>query len=100
MISEYAENTFIDEKLTLDGKETPFKSPFGNSPGMISAHRSEKGDSLFIDSKVIFKNGGRTNEWNTNEIWTLQNNGKSLLISRSTTTNRGKGLITAVFDKL
>ena len=52
MVSEYSENTIIDEQLLLDGKEKAFKAPFGNTPRMVTAHQSENGDTLFIDSKM------------------------------------------------
>jgi hypothetical protein len=91
MISEYSENTVIDEQLTPDGKEKALKAPFGNAPGMGTTHLSEKGDTLFIDSKVTFNNGGRTNVWTINEAWTLKDNGKVLSVKQSSASLRVNG---------
>lgn len=99
MVSEYADNNIMDEPLTLDGKAKALKAPFGNAPRMVSAHQSEKGDTLFIDSKMTFTNGGRTNEWTTNESWTLSDNGKVLSIKQSSNSFRGKRSITVVYNK-
>jgi mannan endo-1,4-beta-mannosidase len=99
IISEYADNTITEENLVLDGKEQEFKPAFGSGQGMISAHRSERGDTLFIDSKVSFKNSGRTVEWITKEAWTLQDHGKVLSITQSSNSFRGKRTLTAIFEK-
>jgi mannan endo-1,4-beta-mannosidase len=99
MISEYSDNTVVEQQLTLDNKEKEYKAPFGNAPMMVKAYLSEKGDSLFVDSKITFTNGGRSNEWTTNEAWVLTGSGKVLSITQSSATFRGKRLVTAVFNK-
>jgi mannan endo-1,4-beta-mannosidase len=99
MLSEYSDNTVTEEKLALDGKEKAFKAPFGNNPRMVTARQSENGDTLFIDSKTSFTNGGRTSEWTTNEVWTLKDNGNTLSIRQSSSSFRGIRSITAVYYK-
>ncbi|MDQ6843399.1 MAG: glycoside hydrolase family 26 protein, partial [Bacteroidota bacterium] len=99
MISEYSDPNITDEQLTLDGKEKPFKAPFGSAPGMVSAHESAKGDTLFVDSKMTFTNGGRTNEWTTNEAWTLSEDGDVLTVKQTSNSFRGQRTITAVYKK-
>jgi mannan endo-1,4-beta-mannosidase len=99
MISEYADDNIIKENLVLNGGEQEFKSPFGNAPGTIKAYTSEKGDTLFIVTKVNFKNGGRSFEFVTNEAWTLQDQERILSMTQTSTTFRGKRAITAVFIK-
>ena len=85
--------------LVLNGGEQEFKSPFGNTPGTIKANSSEKSDSLFITTKVNFKNGGRTMEFITTEVWSLQDQGMVLSMTQISTTFRGKRTITALFNK-
>jgi mannan endo-1,4-beta-mannosidase len=99
MVSEYSDNTVMEQQLTLDGKEKEFKAPFGNAPMLVKAHFPGNGDTLFIDSKITFTNGPRAGEWITNEVWTLKDNGKVLSITQSSATFRGKRLVTLIFDK-
>lgn len=99
MVSEYADNTTTQQTFTLDGKEQPYKAPFGNTPGTIAARWSEKGDTLMINSKVSFQNNGRAVEWTTNEAWVLQDNGNVLCIIQTSNTFRGKRQVTTVYDK-
>ena len=96
IISEYADNTVLSEKLVLDGKEKEFKSQFGNTPRMIAAHLNDKGDTLFINSKMTFNNG---RQWNNNEAWTLKDNNKVLSISQSSVSFGGNRSVIAVFNK-
>jgi mannan endo-1,4-beta-mannosidase len=99
LLSEYADNNIIKENLVLNGGEQEFKSPFGNTPGTIKANSSEKGDSLFITTKINFKNGGRMMEIITNEVWSLQEQGMVLSMTQISTTFRGKRTITVFFNK-
>ena len=89
----------IDELLMLNGKEQAVKAPFGNAPRTVSAHTSANGDTLYIDSKTTFINNGKTSEWITNEVWTLENNGKTLAVHQTANSLRGKRTITAVYNK-
>ena len=99
IVSEYSDNTIADEQMTLDGKEKAFKAPFGNAPRMVTAHQSENGDTLYIDSKITFTNAGRNVEWTTNEIWTLKNDGKTLSVKQISSSFRGERTITAIYNK-
>ncbi|MCW3117684.1 MAG: Mannan endo,4-beta-mannosidase, partial [Chitinophagaceae bacterium] len=99
MVSEYSDNTIMEEQLTLDGKEKALKAPYGNRPRMVSAHLSAYGDTLFIDSKTTFTNGGRTIESTTNEAWTLQENGRVLSVKQTSNSFRGRRAITGVYYK-
>lgn len=99
LVSEYADNTMNEEKLVVDGKERSYKPEFGNSPRIVTASWSEKGDSLHIDTKISFTNGSRHFDWTTNEIWTLDEAGKILSITQSFSSFRGKTTLTAIFEK-
>lgn len=99
MVSEYSDNTVVDEPMTLDGKEKAFKAPFGNAPRMVSVHLSANGDTLFIDSKVTFNYNGRSNAWTTNEEWTLSNEGNVLFVKQTSNSFQGKSSVIAVYNK-
>ncbi|MGH2648148.1 MAG: glycosyl hydrolase [Ginsengibacter sp.] len=99
MVSEYSDPTTVDVQLPLDGKEKSLKAPFGNNPMMVSAHESANGDTLFIDSKIKFTYGGRTNDWTTSEAWTLEQDGKVLSIEQTSNIFRGKRTIKMVYNK-
>ncbi len=99
MVVEYADNNVTQQSLTLDGNPIQAKAPFGRAPMIITAHRPANGDTLFIDAKMSFTNGGRTVEWITNETWSLQNNGNTLSIAQSSNSFGGKRSIIAVYYK-
>jgi hypothetical protein len=95
MISEYSDKTIMEQLLTLDGKEQEFKAPFGTAPMKVSARFSVKRDSILIDSKMSFGNRDFVNS----EKWTLQDNGKTLAITQTSNSFRGKRTITLIFEK-
>jgi hypothetical protein len=95
MVSEYSDKTIMQQPLTLDGKEQEFKAPFGNAPMKVSARVSEKKDTILIDSKMSFGN----RDFVTSERWTLQDNGKTLAITQTSNSFRGKRTITLIFEK-
>jgi hypothetical protein len=99
IISEYEDNTILQQNLVLDGKEQAFKPDFGNAQGTITAHRSTRGDTLFIESKISFKNGDRTVETTTTETWTLQDHRKLLSVNQSSNSFGGKRTLTAIYEK-
>jgi mannan endo-1,4-beta-mannosidase len=99
IVSEYSDNILVDEHLTLDGKEKAFTSPFSNAPRMVAARQSQNGDTLFIDSKITFTTGGRTNVWNTNELWILKDEGKILSVRQTSNAYRVKRSVTAIYNK-
>ncbi|HVY73184.1 MAG TPA: glycosyl hydrolase [Puia sp.] len=99
LVSEFAESRTTEEKLMLNGEEQSFKPEFGNAPRMVKARRSEKGDSLYIDTRVNFTNNSRTVEWTTHETWALKNNGRVLVISQASNAFFGKRSVVAVYDK-
>ena len=96
-IQEYTDDRTTIENLTLDGLESV--SEMWNAPLVMKAKWSPKADTLNIDSKVIFKRNGISNEMTINESWILQDRGRQLSIVQSSNSFRGKRKITMVFDK-
>jgi mannan endo-1,4-beta-mannosidase len=96
-IVEWGDDRVTDEKLTLDGREAT--SEFMNSPRVMTAKWSDKGDALLIDSKVTFNRGGQTFEMKSNEIWTLTGQGTVLSIAQTSNSFRGERKITMIYEK-
>jgi len=99
MVSEYSDPTIIEEQLTMDGKEKAFKAPYGKAPRMVSAHLSQNGDTLFVDSKVTFNYNGRSNEFTSHDTWTLSYDGQILYDTQTSNSFRGEKTIIAVYRK-
>jgi hypothetical protein len=65
----------------------------------MTAKWSETGDSLFIDSKVQFGRGSQTSEMTINEVWSIQEPGKMLVIQQSSVSLRGTRKIVMCYEK-
>lgn len=97
-VEEYTGNRITIDHLILDGTET--KSPMPNSPATIKADWNNKSDTLVIVSSVTFKFGDRAVEMNSEEEWTLQDNGRILSIGQTSDSFHGKRKITMIFNKV
>jgi len=97
VVEEWQDNTVTDEKLMLNGEET--KSVYLNSPRITTANLSANGDTLMVKSKVTFNNGPQPMQMTTAETWHLQDRGKVLSITQSSTSSRGERKITMIYDK-
>ena len=97
IILEYADNRITEENLMLDGSENI--SEFLDSPRITTAGFSENKDSLCINSTVTFQRGDRTFDMITHETWTLQNNGKELIIHQYSSSPRGERNIAITYDR-
>ena len=91
-IEEYTDPRITVDSLILNGKET--KSELFNSPVIIKADWNSGSDTLLIISNASMNFGGRTFQVNSEEKWSLQDNGKTLSINRISDSFRGKRNIT------
>ena len=96
-IVEYADDALTEEALPLDGTEV--RSEFRNFPKGTTAEFSEKGDTLYINSKITFTWDGQTMEAITQEKWTIEKFKKSLFIRQYSHSPWGEQNITIVFDR-
>jgi hypothetical protein len=96
-VQEFTDDRITDEKVTLDGKET--RTEMFNSPRIMKTRWSNKGDTLIIESKVIFNRGDSNSEMILNEDWNLKDNGSVLSIKRYSKSFYDERKITMVFDK-
>ena len=97
IILEWDNHEIIEEKYILDGSE--MRSEFWNSPKITTASFSETGDTLYINSKVIFNRGGQAVEMNTTDEWTLQKNEKYLYIHKTTESIWGNRDIIMIYTR-
>ncbi|MEO6850269.1 MAG: hypothetical protein ABI203_02790, partial [Mucilaginibacter sp.] len=96
-VDEWEDDRTTEEKLTLNGAEV--KSTYMDSPRVITANLSAKGDTLMIKSTTTMNRGGNSIQMTSNENWSLQNHGKELTIIQTSTTPRGTRKVTLVYDK-
>ena len=97
-VEEYTDNRIIVDHLILNGTATT--SQMFNSPVTIKADWKNNSDTLVIVSNATFKFGDRTFEMNSDEQWTLQDNGRILSIEQASDSFRGKRKITMIFNKV
>lgn len=95
-LSEDSEDRITEEVLS-PGKES--KSGAENYLQTTRYNKSEKGDTLLIDSKVTMKRGEQLFNMATSEKWNLSGNGNELSIIQTSNNFRGKRVITMVFDR-
>jgi hypothetical protein len=97
VVLEYADDRVTEETLPLDGTEV--RSEFRDSPRFTKARWSGKGDTLIVDSRVVFEREGQASEMKTREFWTLGERGGILSIRQVSDSSRGRRDITMVFEK-
>ncbi|CAN5322855.1 hypothetical protein BH09BAC6_BH09BAC6_17100 [soil metagenome] len=92
---EWREDRVTKEKLGLNGEES--RSVYFGAPLITTASRN--GNDLIVTSKATFNRGGQTAQMTSTEIWQLQNKGKALSITQSSTSPRGVRKLVLVYDK-
>ena len=96
--SPNGDNFVTTEKLTFDGK-TAESTVFGTSKKKSTASWSSDGQTMTINSTMVFERDGNSTEIKTVEIWKLTEGGKALSIESTTTSPRGTTTNTFVYDK-
>jgi mannan endo-1,4-beta-mannosidase len=88
MVVEWGDDRITSEEIMLDGTE--MRSEFFNSPRISKAKFDEESQSIIISSIVKFEWGERRVEMNSDEKWSLQDEGKILKIVQTSTGFRGE----------
>jgi len=88
-----------EEKLTLDGKENKSEI-WGGSPRVSTATWNENGDTLNIATTITFERDGQTSTMDADEAWSLGEDGKTLSLKHSSSSDWGERNITMVFTKM
>ena len=91
------EDMVIDEKMTLDGKEC--KSEIWNSPRITTANWSATGDTLNVEMRITFNQDGNINEMLLQEAWSMQDEGKLIIINHFSSSTWGERKITMAYNK-
>jgi hypothetical protein len=99
-ISEYSDDEVTDQTLTLDGKDNLSKT-FMDSPRVQNATWTAQKDTLTIDSKITVNMGGRTNQIESKEVWTLKKRGNKLDIKQTGSgfMSGANRTVTLVYDR-
>lgn len=87
-----------NEKLSFDGKETE-STVFGNSKKKSIAKWADDGQSLTINSTLVFERDGQSFEVKVTEIWKLMESGKVLSLESTSTSQMGTNTTNLLFDK-
>lgn len=99
-VSEYSDDEVTDQSLSLDSKENISKV-FGDATRTQTAKWTAQKDTLAIETKITMHFGGRSNQMNSTEFWTLKKRGKKLVINQTTDgfMNEGKRTVNLVYDR-
>lgn len=95
-INEDSEDRITDETLVprIENRSGP-----ENFQQFTALTLSENGDTVNIRSKTTMKRGNQSFEMASSEKWNLREKGKVLVITQSSTTLRGKRLLTLFYNK-
>ena len=88
-----------EEKLTLDGAECK-SEVWEDVPRTSTANWNEEGNMLKIATTITFDREGQTSTMNSNEEWSLAEDGKVLSVKQSSSSDWGDRNITMVFTKV
>lgn len=96
--NQSGEEVIISMKLRFDGKETEGVA-FGNSKRKSIAKWSDDGQSLLVNSTILFDQDGQITEIKVNEVWKLIENGSILTIESNSSSSFGDNSMKMMFDK-
>jgi mannan endo-1,4-beta-mannosidase len=96
-IVEYEDDHVTEEHYSLDGQET--KSEFMNSPRITTAHRTEEGKGLIMDSTVAVTWGPPNSKLTMRDTWQLRNLGDELSIETIAPSPMGEQHVTLYYDR-
>ncbi len=92
------EEVKTEETLTLDGKES--KNETSRGERLSTAKFSDDGKSLQIESTITFQSQNGEFKMDSKEVWSLENDGNTLVIDNTMTTRRGERTQKLYYDKV
>lgn len=100
VIVEWGDDRITSEEIMLDGTE--IVSEFFNSPRISIAKWDNDSKTIKINSTAKMNRGGQISEMKSSEEWSLQNDGKTLVIKQVSPNFRGGGERTIIqfFEKM
>ena len=97
VVSRQGEQRTMTSKYTLDGKESVNTTNRGS--GRSVAKWSSDNKLLSISTTSTFEMNGQKREFKSEEVWTLADGGKSLIINSTRSTQQGERKTKMVYDK-
>lgn len=91
-------DTKLSEKYTIDGKESVNQGMMNSVAKTITAWSDDR-KGLKFDKTITFDMNGDKMEMKSVEIWKLSDDGKTLTINQSFSSQMGEMNITSVYDK-
>ena len=91
------EERTISQTLTMDGKENKVEAENRSSTSVVTWSDDESAMTIKADSE--FSRQGEVMKMKSEEIWTLEGDGKILKIQSSMSSPRGDRAVTLVYDK-
>ncbi|MGF2414025.1 MAG: hypothetical protein ACQUYJ_16960 [Ferruginibacter sp.] len=86
------------ERLTFDGKESE-STLFGESKKKSVASWSQDGTALTITYNIKMEFNGQSNEIKGTEVWTMADEGKTLVVKNSASSSFGELETKSVYEK-
>lgn len=86
------------QTMSYDGKETE-STVFGSSKEKSSSKWSDDGQTLTITYTLLLDFNGQTNEIKGTEIWTLMDDGKTILEQNSSSSSFGDNSTKCYYEK-
>jgi hypothetical protein len=83
--------------LTYDGKVTESEG-FGGAKRKSTAKWSEDGQTLTVNSTIVFERDGQTSEFKSTETWTMTKDGFLSVVTNSNSP-RGESTTKAIYKK-
>ena len=97
--SQSGEEVTMKEKLTFDGKETE-STVFGSSKKKSTSKWSEDGQSLNVNSTILFDRNGEVTEIKLTEVYKLADNGQALSVESTSNSSFGTNTMKLIYDKV
>jgi hypothetical protein len=97
-VTPNGEERTTTEKLTFDGKEIE-TTIFGNNKKKSTAQWATDGQTLNVNSVIVFDRNGEQMEIKVTEAWKLTDNGQALSVESTSTSSRGTNTMKLVYEK-
>lgn len=96
-LQEWTDDRVTNENMKLNGEE--IKSEYFGGQRVTTANLSAGKDTLMIRSNTKFNRGDQSTAMKASEAWALQQNGKTLIVTQTSSTPQGERKIVLIYDK-
>ncbi|MBN1779606.1 hypothetical protein JW948_00635 [bacterium] len=99
ILVEYDDDRVTEETIRLDGTETRSDGGFMHTTRVSTARWSAWGDTLHIESLILFGSGENAMRVTTTESWALENGGSMLNLKQSGNSRWGRQHASIVYER-